>query len=64
MSRDVVMPSDLSLFLTIMANGPATWTTDQVIQAFVYAKGLIPKSFEADVLDFSVHTSKLSLDKH
>lgn len=56
--------ADLGLYLTILANGPSNWTPEQVKEAYDYAKTLIPKEFEGQVLEFSGSKGKWPLDKH
>lgn len=48
----------LGLYLTVMANGPGSWTPEQVQQAYEFAKSLIPKGMEAQVLDFKTSNVK------
>ncbi len=43
----------LGLYLTVMANGPGTWTPEQVKEAYNFAVSLIPKGMEAQVLEFN-----------
>ena len=44
--------SDISLYLTIIANGPTHWTPEQVQASFEYAKTLMPKAAQAEIVDF------------
>lgn len=56
--------SNISLYLTVMANGPGHWTPEQVKDAYEYAKSLMPKSGQAEVVDFTSRNRNFPLDKH
>lgn len=56
--------SKLSLYLTVMANGPGGWTPEQVKEAYEYALSLQPKAGQAEVVSFPSFLPKNSLDKH
>lgn len=56
--------SDISLYLTVMANGPGHWSPEQVKEAYEFAKSLMPKGFDAEVVDFSSRSMKFPVDKH
>lgn len=55
---------NLSLYLTIMANGPANWAPEQVKSAYDFAKSLQPKVGQAEVLSFTGRDPKIPLDRH
>lgn len=56
--------SDVSLYLTIMANGPSQWTPEQVKASYEYAKSLMPKAGQAEIVDFRGKSSHSPIDKH
>lgn len=56
--------SDISLYLTVMANGPGNWTPEQVKAAYEFAKTLMPKQGEAEVVNFGQRLRNNLLDKH
>ena len=58
------IPSYLSIYLTVMANGPGGWTPEQVKEAYTFAISLIPSDMKAEVIEFSAQKGKFPLDKH